>query len=114
MFGIGAVLRWVLLLAAATVGSWAGRVAAARLYGEPVDPLLQLDRRTLLEQDVAPGFLAAEVFGRNLGMGAAGQVALAALASAASAVATGPWVSGPEVGVHHGGTEGSERLEIGD
>ena len=109
MVGVGVVLRWVLLLAAATVGSWAGRVAAARLYGEPVDPLLQVDRRMLLEQDVAPGFLAAEVFGRNLGLGTAGQAALAMLASAASAVATGPWVSGPGSMMHPGGTEGTER-----
>ena len=110
MVGIGVLLRWVLLLAAATVGSWAGRVVAARLYGEPVDPLLQIDRGTLLEQDVAPGFLAAEVFGRNLGLGTAGQAALAMLASAASAVTTGPWVSGPAGGMHHGGTEDTEEV----
>ena len=93
MPGLSWLMRWALVFAAATAGSWAGRLVAAALYEEDVAPLLRLDRRTLLSQDVAPGFLAAEVLGRNLHVGPTGEVVLAALAGASSAVATGPMVS---------------------
>lgn len=84
------VLRWVVVALAAALGSWLGRVAAAARDGEPLAPLLRLDGRTLLEQDVAPGLLAAELVGRGLGLGLAGQATVAALGAAASALATGP------------------------
>lgn len=88
--GVGSLLRWAAVFAGATAGSWVGRLVAARLYDENAEPLLRLDRRMLLAQDVAPGFLAAEVLGRNLRVGPTGEVVLAVLAGAASAVATGP------------------------
>lgn len=92
MPGIGSVLRWAAVFAGATAGSWAGRIAAARLYGEPVEPLLRLDARALLNQDVAPGFLAAELLGKALRLGLAGEAVLAASGAALSAIATGPYV----------------------
>ncbi|MER3421615.1 MAG: hypothetical protein C4290_14305 [Chloroflexota bacterium] len=82
------VLRWALVVIAAALGSWLGRALAAA--GEPLAPLLRLDGRTLIEQDVAPGLLAAELFGRGLGLGLAGQALVAALGAAASALVTGP------------------------
>jgi hypothetical protein len=93
MPGIGSVLRWVAVFAGATAGSWAGRIAAARLYGEPVEPLMRLDARVLLNQDVAPGFLAAELLGKALRLGLAGEAVLAAGGAALSAIATGPVVN---------------------
>jgi hypothetical protein len=93
MPGIGWVLRWTAVFAGATAGSWAGRIAAARLYGEPVEPLLRLDARVLLNQDVAPGFLAAELLGKSLRLGPAGEAVLAATGAALSAIATGPVVT---------------------
>jgi hypothetical protein len=80
------------VLLAATAGSWAGRIAAARLYGEPAAPLLRLDAHTLLTQDVAPGFLAAELLGKPLRLGLAGEAVLAAAGAALSVIATGPLV----------------------
>jgi hypothetical protein len=88
----GWVVRWAAVFAAATAGSWAGRVAAACLYGEPTAAALRLDMRALLAQDVAPGFVAAELLGRPLRLGPAGEALLAAAAAAVSAVATGPRV----------------------
>lgn len=85
-------MRWAAVFAGATAGSWAGRVAAAALNGEPVEPLLRVDQEALLSQDVAPGFLAAELLGRALRLGPVGEALLAATAAAASAVATGPLV----------------------
>lgn len=79
--------RWLAVYAAATAGSWIGRVVAAEVYGESVTPLLKADARLLLEQDVAPGFLASEFLGR--GRGIAGQATIALVAAAVSAVATG-------------------------
>jgi len=84
------VLRWALVVIAAALGSWLGRALAAARDGEPLAPLLRLDGRTLIEQDVAPGLLAAELFGRGLGLGLAGQALVAALGAAASALVTGP------------------------
>ncbi len=92
MIGVGSVMRMAAVFGAATAGSLAGRIAAASLYGEPVGPLLEIDGRTLLDQDVAPGFLAAELLGRNLRIGIAGEILTAALGAAASQVATGPLV----------------------
>lgn len=86
------LLRWWVLFLAATLGSWAGQVAAARLHGEPVGSLLRLDPRSLLEQDVTPGLLAAELLGKPLGLSVAGEAVLAAAGAAAAAVATGPYV----------------------
>jgi hypothetical protein len=93
---IGSVARWAVVFAAATFGSWSGRIIAAFLYDEPVTPLLQLDARTLLNQDVAPGFLAAEMLGRGIGAGIAGEIFFAAAGSAISAVATGPLTTNTE------------------
>lgn len=92
MPGIGSVLRWAAVFAGATMGSWAGRIAAARLYGEPVQPLMRLDARVLLNQDVAPGFLAAELLGKALRLGLTGEAVLAAGGAALSAIVTGPVV----------------------
>lgn len=87
---IRSALRWTLVVIAAALGSWLGRALAAARGGEPLAPLLRLDGRTLLEQDVAPGLLAAELVGRGLGLGLAGQALVAALGAAASALVTGP------------------------
>ncbi len=89
---VQSALRWMLVALAAALGSWLGRVLAAARDGEPLAPLLRLDGRTLLAQDVAPGLLAAELVGRGLGLGLAGQATVAALGAAASALATGPRV----------------------
>ena len=88
-----AAVRWVAVFAGATIGSYSGRLAAAMLYGEPVSPLLQVGPRTVLEQDVAPGFLAAEVIGRGFGFGLAGEAFVAGLAAGVSAVAAGPLIA---------------------
>jgi hypothetical protein len=92
MPAVAMAVRWIAVFVGATAGSWAGRIAAAALYGEPVDPLLRLNARTLLEQDIAPGFLVAELLGRPLRLGPAGEAVLAAASAAASALATGPYV----------------------
>ncbi len=90
----GSVVRWAVVFAGATAGSLIGRVAAAFIYDEPVSPLLDLRPRHLLSQDVAPGFLTAELLGRALGGGPAAEAAAAALGAAASAIITGPRVAG--------------------
>ncbi len=89
---IQSALRWALVAIAAALGSWLGRVLAAARDGEPLAPLLRLDGRTLLEQDVAPGLLAAELVGRGLGLGLVGQATVAAIGAAVSVLATGPRV----------------------
>lgn len=83
-------LRWLAVFLGASLGSWAGRLAAAALYHEPVAPLLRVKPWTLLSQDVAPGFLATELFGRGQRAGLAGEVFIAAVGAAISAMATGP------------------------
>jgi hypothetical protein len=88
------VARWLVVFGAATVGSWLGRIIAARMYDEPLEPLLTLDARAFLNQDVAPGFLAAETLGRAFRAGIAGEAAIAVAGSALSAVATGAYVDG--------------------
>jgi hypothetical protein len=47
--GVKAAARWAAVFGGATVGSWAGRMAAAQLHGEPVEPLLRPDLRAILE-----------------------------------------------------------------
>ncbi len=94
----GSAARWAVVFAGATAGSLAGRIAAAFLYGEPVAPLLDLRPRHLLNQDVAPGFLSAELLGRALGGGPAAEATAAALGAAASAILTGPRVTDSERG----------------
>ncbi len=89
---VRSIARWAAVFAAATAGSWIGRQIAASRHGEQRDPLGQISARTLLDQDVAPGFLAAELLGRNLRLGLAGEVILAATGAALSAIATGPFV----------------------
>lgn len=84
--------RWVAVFAGAAAGAYLGRVAAAKLYHEPAPPLTELGPRALLAQDVAPGFLAAELIGRGLGLGLAGEAVVAAVAAGLSVVATGPLV----------------------
>lgn len=86
------MLRWMVVALAAAVGSWLGRVAAAARDGEPLAPLLRPHPRALLEQDVTPGLLAAELIGRGLGLGLTGQATVAALGAAASVLVTGPRV----------------------
>src|SRR5688572_4410180 len=68
--GLGnSALRWVLVLCGAALGSYGGRIAAAKLRGEPVQPLLRLDRALVLRPDVVPGFLAVEFIGKVLRLG---------------------------------------------
>lgn len=83
-------VRWAAVFAGAAAGAYAGRVVAARLYQEPAPALAEIAPRRLLEQDVAPGFLAAELIGRSLGMGVAGEAVVAAVAAGLAVVATGP------------------------
>lgn len=105
--------RWVVVFAGATAGAYAGRVAAALLYNEPVSPLLDGGPRAMLEQDVAPGFLTAEVIGRGLGLGLAGEALIAALGAGVSAIATGPLTTSenggrqPSIVAVHGRTASS-------
>ncbi len=85
------ILRWVFVMAGAVLGSYGGRIAAAAYRGEPVEPLLRLDRAALMRPDAVPGFLAVELVGKvlNLGPWSAGIVAAAA---AAAAFVEGPFV----------------------
>jgi hypothetical protein len=93
--GLGnSALRWVLVLCGAALGSYGGRIAAAKLRGEPVQPLLRLDRALVLRPDVVPGFLAVEFIGKVLRLGPWSAALVAAAAAAAAAVAEGPIVSG--------------------
>jgi hypothetical protein len=92
--GLGnSALRWVLVLCGAAVGSYGGRIAAAKLRGEPVKPLLRLDRALVLRPDVVPGFLAVEFIGKVLRLGPWSAALVAAAAAAAAAIAEGPVVS---------------------
>ena len=89
---VGSVVRWALVLGGAAAGSYGGRLAAARVRGEPVEPLLRLDRSALLRPDVVPGFMAVELLGRVLKLGPWSAAAVAATGAAAAAFAEGPFV----------------------
>lgn len=89
----GAATRWLLVLGGAVVGSYGGRVAAAALRGEPVQPLLRLNRSAVLRPDVVPGFLAVEVTGRFFKLGPWTAALVAVAGAAAAAFAEGPFVS---------------------
>ena len=90
----GGPIRWVFVLIGAVLGSYGGRVAAAAYRGEPVEPLLRLDRAALMRPDVVPGFLAVEFLGKVLKLGPWSAGLVAAAAAAAAAFAEGPFVSG--------------------
>jgi hypothetical protein len=86
------VLRWLLVVIGAAIGSYAGRVAAAALRGEPVQPLLRPDRVLVMRHDLVPGFVAVELLGRLLKLGLWGSGLVAAVAAAAAAFVDGPIV----------------------
>jgi hypothetical protein len=90
---VNAALRWVLVLCGAVLGSYAGRIAAAAARGEPVEPLLRLDRAVLMRPDVVPGFLAVEFIGKLVKLGPWSAGLVAAAAAAAAAFAEGPVVT---------------------
>jgi hypothetical protein len=87
------LVRWLFVLAGAVIGSYAGRVAAAAYRGEPVEPLLRLDRAALMRPDVVPGFLAVEFAGKVLGLGPLSAGVVAAAAAGAAAFLDGPFVA---------------------
>jgi hypothetical protein len=103
----GAATRWVLVLGGAVVGSYGGRVAAAAMRGEPVQPLLRLNRTAVLRPDVVPGFLAVEVTGRFFKLGPWTAALVAVAGAAAAAFAEGPFVS-------HNGAQPPATDEAGD
>ena len=89
---IGPAVRWLFVLCGAAVGSYGGRLAAAALRGEPVEPLLKLDRAAIMRPDVVPGFLAVEIAGKFLKLSPWSAALVAAAAAAAAALADGPLV----------------------
>lgn len=94
------LVRWLFVLAGAAVGSYTGRAVAAALRGEPVRPLLRLDRVALVRQDLVPGFVAVELLGRLLKLGPWGAALVAAVAAAAAAFVDGPLVREEEAAEH--------------
>jgi hypothetical protein len=89
----GAATRWFLVMVGAVVGSYGGRVAAAAMRGEPVQPLLRLNQTAVLRPDIVPGFLAVEVTGRFFKLGPWTAALVAVAGAAAAAFAEGPFVS---------------------
>lgn len=87
---LGSLLRWLLVGGGALAGSYGGRILAATLRGEPVEPLLRFDRATLLRPDMAPGIMAAEIAGRILRLGPWSAALVAAAGAAAAVLAEGP------------------------
>lgn len=85
-------LRWVLVLCGALIGSYGGRIGAAALRGEPIEPLLRFDKSALMRPDVVPGFLAVEFVGKVLKLSPLSAGLIAAAAAAAAAFAEGPIV----------------------
>jgi hypothetical protein len=88
------VVKWVFVLLGAIVGSYGGRVAAAYYRGEPVEPLLALDRTAVMRPDIVPGFVAVELVDKIVKLGPWSAAVVAAAAAAAAAFAEGPFVSG--------------------
>jgi hypothetical protein len=86
------IFRWTLVFVGATLGSYAGRVAATAVRGEPVEPLLWFDRSMLMRPDAVPGFLAVELIGKLLRLGPWSSALVAAAAAAAAAFVEGPLV----------------------
>lgn len=91
---VRSALRSALMVVGALVGSYGGRLAAAKLRGEPVAPLLRVDRSTLLKADIVPGYMAAELVCKALDLGPVNAAAVAMAAGAASAIIEGPFVRG--------------------
>src|SRR5215216_4267253 len=58
------LIRWIFVLVGALAGSYGGRAAAAYYRGEPVEPLLKLDRAAVMRPDMVPGFVAVELVGK--------------------------------------------------
>ena len=88
------VFRWAFVLVGAVLGSYGGRVAAAYYRGEPVEPLLSIDRAAVMRPDVVPGFVAVELIDKVVKLGPWSAAFVAAAAAAAAAFAEGPFVSG--------------------
>ena len=102
------LVRWLFVLCGAVLGSYGGRLAAAAYRGEPVEPLMRLDRAALMRPDVVPGFLAVEFIGKVLKLGPWSAGLVAATTAAAAAFAEGPLVSG------RGGEDLRPAAETGD
>jgi hypothetical protein len=83
-------LRWLFVMAGAIVGSYAGRVAGAAWRGEAIEPLLKLDRRSVLRPDALPAFLAVEFVGRLTRLTPLGAALVAAAATGLIAFLDGP------------------------
>jgi hypothetical protein len=86
------VLRWVLVLAGALIGSYAGRAAAAAMRGEEVQPLLRVTPGDLFRADLMPGMMAAELIGKFVDLSPTTAALVAAAGSAVAAFADGPFV----------------------
>ena len=95
---VTAPLRWLFVLVGAALGSYGGRIGAAAMRGEPVEPLLRFEPASLLRSDLVPGFLAVELAGKLLKLGPWSAAVVAAAASAAAAFAEGPLVGRGEDG----------------
>jgi len=87
------IVRWLLVMAGAALGSYLGRVAGAISRGEPVDPLLRVDRATVLRSDAIPGFLAVEFVGRIVRLGPLGAALIAATGAGVFSFLEGPIMS---------------------
>ena len=98
-----APLRWVFVLVGAALGSYGGRIAAAAMRGEPIEPLLRFEPASILRSDVVPGFLAVELAGKLLKLGPWSAAVVAAAASAAAAFAEGPLIDRGEDGAQMSG-----------
>lgn len=106
---VRSALRSALMVGGALVGSYGGRLAAARLRGEPVAPLLRVDRSTILKADIVPGYMAAELVVKLLNLGPLPAAVVAMAAGAASAVVEGPFVrGGPDTKREYDGWEPAE------
>lgn len=91
---VRSAMRPLLMVVGALVGSYGGRLAAAKLHGEPVAPLLRVDRSTLLKADIVPGYMAAELVAKLLNLGPVNAAVVAMAAGGASAFVGGPFVHG--------------------
>ena len=95
---VTAPVRWVFVLLGAALGSYGGRIAAAAMRGEPVEPLVRFEPASVLRADVVPGFLAVELAGKLLKLGPWSAALVAAAASVAAAFAEGPLIDRGEDG----------------
>lgn len=83
-------LRWALVMAGSVLGSYLGRVSGAAWRGEPVEPLLKVDRQMVLRPDAVPGFVAVEFVGRLTRLTPLGAAIVAAAATGVMAFLDGP------------------------